>query len=233
MKIKFRTMILTGLTASCVAFAATAQQPDVHAHVAALKESLARSKQQLMKYQWTETEVVLLNGEEKSRKQYMAHYGPDGTVQKVLTEAPPETKQRGLRGHVIEKKKEEMTEYMKRAVNQIKAYVPPDPAKIQAAMASGKVSMDIVEPGKRIRLHFRDYLLPGDDMAVDLDPSTRRILGANVKTYLDDPKDSVTMAIRFGELPDGTMYPSNVDLNAPAKNLTVQVTNSDYRLIGA
>jgi hypothetical protein len=225
----FRNIILTGLTASSLAIVAMAQQPNIQAHVAALKKSLAQSKQQLMNHEWTETVVVSLKGEEKSRKQYTAHYGPGGTVQKTLVEASPEHKEHGLRGHVIEKKKEETTDYMKRAVDLVKTYVPPDPEKIQAAAAAGKASVDIVEPGRRVRLHFRDYMMPGDDMAIDLDPSNHRILGADVKTYLDDPRDIVNMNIQFGMLPDGTLHPSMVNLNAEAKNITVQVTNSDYR----
>jgi len=224
-----RNAILTVLAVFCVS--AMAQQPDVRAHVAALKESLTRSRQQAKKYQWTETQVVSLHGAEKSRKQFAAHYGPDGMVQKTVVETSPQKQEHGLRGRIIEKKKEEMTDYMKRAVALVKEYVPPDPAKIQAAAAAGKASADIIEPGRRISLHFRDYRMPGDDLSIDLDPASKRLLGANVKTYLDDPKDIVTMAVQFGELPDGTTYPSTVNLNAQAKSVTVQISNSDYRLI--
>jgi hypothetical protein len=111
-------------------------------------------------------------------------------------------------------------------------YVPPEQDRIQAALASRKASVDIVEPGKRVRLHFRDYMKPGDDMAIDLEPANHRIPGATVNTYLDAPDDVVAMDIRFGNLADGATYPASVNLNAKAKNISVQVTNSDYRLIG-
>jgi hypothetical protein len=97
---------------------------------------------------------------------------------------------------------------------------------------SNSRSVDIVEPGKRVRLHFRDYMKPGDDMAIDLEPANHRIPGATVNTYLDAPDDVVAMDIRFGNLADGATYPASVNLNAKAKNISVQVTNSDYRLIG-
>jgi enoyl-CoA hydratase/carnithine racemase len=45
--------------------------------------------------------------------------------------------------------------------------VPPNPVKIQAAKDAGKVSIDLLEPGKRARLNFRDYEKPGDNLGVE------------------------------------------------------------------
>ena len=74
-------------------------------HVAALKQSLAQSKEALEQYQWTETTVVLLNGEEKSRKQYLSRYGADGTLQKTLVEASPEKKERACEAISLKKRR--------------------------------------------------------------------------------------------------------------------------------
>src|SRR5262245_33828524 len=122
-----RVMSISGKILVCAAIVCSsaalwAQSQALQTHVAALKESLARNRQQLKQYEWTETTVVLVSGEEKSRKQYLSRYGPDGTVQKTEVEASPETKQRGLRGRIVEKKKEEMTDYMQRAVDLVKLY---------------------------------------------------------------------------------------------------------------
>ena len=51
-------------------------------------------------------------------------------------------------------------------------------------------------------------------------------------TYIQHPKDAVELVIQFGLLPDGTTYPASVNLNAQAKEVTVQVTNADYRKVG-
>ena len=218
--------------AVCLSTTLGAQSESLQAHVAALKESLTQSREQLKQYEWVETTVVLQNGEEKSTKQYRAHYGADRTVQKTLIEASPEKKQRGLRGHIIEKKKEELTDYMQRAVDLVKLYVPPSSEKIQAVKDAGNASLSAVEPGRRIRLNFRNYQMSGDMLAIDVDPKSNRLLGATVSTYLDDPKDAVELVIQFGLLPDGTTYPASVNLNAQAKKITVQVANADYRKVG-
>jgi hypothetical protein len=97
---------------------------------------------------------------------------------------------------------------------------------------AGNASLSAVEPGRRIRLNFRNYQMSGDMLAIDVDPKSNRLLGATVSTYLDDPKDAVELLIQFGLLPDGTTYPTSVNLNAQAKKIKVQVTNADYRKVG-
>jgi hypothetical protein len=88
MKVKLmcKTMVIALMTV-CLSATLGAQSETLQTHVAALKESLRQSREQLKQYEWVETTVVLQNGEEKSTKQYRAHYGADGTVQKTLIEA--------------------------------------------------------------------------------------------------------------------------------------------------
>ena len=91
------------------------------------------------------------------------------------------------------------------------------------------VSLDILEPGKRVRLNFRDYDRPGDNLAVEVDLMNNRPLGLTVSSYLDDPGDAVTLAVRMGRLDDGTLYPAETTLHAVAKGVSVTVQNSGYR----
>jgi hypothetical protein len=225
-------LTITGLCVLLFALSnpAAAQQPSVPERVAALKATVAASQIILRQYEWIETTVVSLKGEEKSRKQERCYYGADGGLQKVEVSASPEPqKKRGLRGKIIAKKKEEMTDYMKQAVALVRTYVPPSPAKIQAAKDAGKVSIEVLEPGKRARLNFRDYEKPGDNLGVEVDLVNSRLLSVKVATYLDDAKDAVTLDVRMGQLSDGTSYASDITLDAKAKNLKVAVQNSGYR----
>lgn len=210
-----------------------AQGQSAPERAAALKASLAVSQAVLKQYEWIETTVVSVKGEEKSRQLNRCYYGADGGVQKVpLTTPPPAAKKRGLRGKIAEAKKEELTDYMKNAVALVKAYVPPNPQLIQVAKDNGKVSMDIVQPGKRARLHFRDYLKPGDTLSVDLDLTSNHMLGLTVKSYLETRDDAVNLEARLATLADGTTYPDLITLDAPAKKIKVQVDNSGYRKTG-
>jgi len=224
-------------TALCALFfalpaPAPAQQP-VAERVAALKASLALSQAIIQRYEWVETTVVSLKGDEKSRKVNRCYYGADGGVTKVpLVVPPPPEKKRGLRGRIAANKKEELTDYMQEAVALVKSYVPPNPALIQAAADSGRVSVDILQRGKRARLNFRDYRKPGDTLGVEIDMTSNRLLGLTVKTWLENPKDAVKLEARFASLDDGTTYPDAITLDAPKKKVKVAVDNSGYRKTG-
>ncbi len=218
------------LTVAGLVLSASAQQPAPAERAAMLKATMAASQLVLRQYEWIETTVISLKGEEKSRKQERCYYGADGGVQKVeLSSSPEPEKKRGLRGRIAEKKKEELTDYMKSAVALVKTYVPPGPSKIQAVKDAGNVSIEMLDPGKRARLNFRSYEKAGDNLGVEVDLASNRPLGVKVSTSLDDAADVVTLDVRMGQLDDGTSYPSEVTLNAKAKELTVKVQNSGYR----
>ncbi len=217
-------------TLGALVLPAPAQQPTAAERAAILKATMAASQAVLRQYEWIETTVVILKGEEKSRKQERCYYGADGGLQKVEVSQSPEPKKlRGLRGRIAAKKKEELTDYMKGAVALVKTYVPPAPAKIQAAKDAGNVSVDILDPGKRARLNFRDYEKPGDNLGVEVDLASNRPLRVKVSSYLDDAKDAVSLDVRMGQLDDGTVFPANITLDATAKKLQVTVQNSGYR----
>jgi len=210
--------------------AAQAPQPSVQERVAILKGTFAASQANLRQYEWIETTVVSLNGEEKSRKQQRCYYGADGVLQKVLVDAsPPPAAKPGLRGRIIANKTAELTDYMKSAVSLVKSYLPPDPAKIQASQNAGKVSIQVLDPGKRAQVNFHDYQKPGDNLAVVINLANNVVAGIGVSSYLDSPTDVVTLDAKMGQLNDGTLYTSDSTLNAAAKNLTVTVQNTGYR----
>jgi hypothetical protein len=210
--------------------AAQAPPPSLPERVAGLKATFAASQVALRQYEWIETTVVSVNGEEKSNKQQRCYYGADGALQKVLIDAsPPPATKPGLRGRIIANKTAELTAYMQNAVSLVKSYVPPDPAKIQAEKDAGKVSIQVLDPGKRAQINFADYQKPGDNLAIAINIANNIVSGLGVSTYLDSPTDVVTLSADMGQLNDGTIYTSSITLNAAAKNLTVTVRNSGYR----
>jgi hypothetical protein len=207
------------------------QQPTAAERAAQLKATLAASQAVLRQYEWIQTTVVTVKGEEKSRKQERCYYGADGAVQKViLSQSAPPPKKRGFfRRKIAESKQKEMAEYMNNAVSLVGSYVPPNPARIQASKDAGKISIEFLQPGVRARLNFRDYEKPGDNLGVEVDLASNRPLGLKVATYLEDAKDAVTLNVQMGQLNDGTTYPSDVTLDAKAKKVNVTVKNSGYR----
>jgi len=206
--------------------------------VAALKQNLAESQKRLRQYEWTETTAISLKGEEKSRKQQRVYYGADGKLTKQPLGEPAAPAQaapsRGRRGggkvkeQVIENKKSDMQEYMEKAAALIQQYVPPDPAQIQKAKDAGQMKVQ-PQPDGKVRVEFRNYVQPNDQMAIDVDAKAALLSGLSVATYLEKPEDTVTLNVRFATLADGTSYTAQTALEAKAKNIRVVVENSGHR----
>jgi hypothetical protein len=211
--------------------APSAQAPPAAADkVQAIKQWLGKSKADLKSYQWMETTVVSLKGEVKSTKVANCYYDVNGTLQKEpVSSSPAPEKKRGIRGAIVADKTEELTDSMKKAVALVKTYVPPSAEKIQASKDAGKMSMDMLSAGQNVRLNFHDYELPGDNLSISLNPSTNQLLGMGVATYMDDPKDAVTLVVTMATLPDGSGYAEKIVLDDKSKELEVTVTNSGYR----
>lgn len=207
--------------------------PDLQQKLAAVKQSVAENQQKLRQYQWTETTQLTLNGDAKPPSQSMCQYGPDGTVQKTpLTPPPPPPSGGRMKQRVIAKKTGEMKDYMGQVKTLLALYVPPNPQKMQQAFQSGKASLTPSPGSGTTNIVFKDYAQPGDQMTLTFNAATKKITTLNVNTYMDNPQDTVTLAVRFASLPDSTNYVQQSILNATAKKLQVTTTNSNYQKLG-
>jgi len=201
--------------------------------IAAFKQALAQNKSRLAQYEWTETTIISLKGEEKSRIQKHCFYGPDGKIQKQQVSAPPQQKSPGgLKGKIAANKKEEITEYMQKAAELIHGYVPPDAERVQGARDSGKLSFSPMGQSA-VRLDFRDFVKPGDSMALTINKDRYAIQNINVKSYLDSKDDAITLDVNFAALNDGVSYMGQAVLNAPAKKIQVTIQNSNHQKMAA
>jgi hypothetical protein len=210
--------------------------------VAALKEALAANQAALKSYTWTETTEISMKGEVKKKEQKQCRYGADGKIQKTPIGDQPAPKAQepsggggGRRGggrvkeHVVEKKVGEIKDYMGQVAALVKEYVPPDKDKIQAAKDAGNVSMKPDPSAGTALLAVKDYLKPGDSLAIGLNMAAKALSSYDVASYVEDPKDDpVTLSVTFDRLPDGVSYPRQTVLDVKAKQIKVVVTNSGY-----
>jgi len=219
-----------------------AQAPAAADRAAAIKEALAKNQTALRQYSWIETTQISLKGEVKKTEQKQCSYGADGKVQKTplpgaAPAAPPKEsgggRRRGrIKEAIVEKKVDEMKDYMEKVAALVHEYVPPDAAKIQAAQAAGRAA---VQPsGSTVALNVKDYNKPGDSLAIGFDSAAKHLSSYAVTSYVEKPKDDeVTLAVTFGTLADGTGYPQQTLLDARSKNIQVKVTNSGYKKSGS
>jgi hypothetical protein len=205
-------------------------QADMKETVAMIKKNLADSKEKIKKFEWIETTTTFVDGEQKSLKQCQCYYSLDGKLTKVETGASTKAKTPGgIRGKIAKNKKAEMTDYMKKAIKKIQTYLPPSPEKIQKIYAAGKISVQVLEPGKKFKLSFPDYNEKGDVLTISLDKTEQKLIGASVTTSVDDPKEKVVFDITYNSLPDGTQYTANTTLDAQVKKVKIVIENSGYK----
>lgn len=223
--------VMIAVLALAAAFPLLAQDSAIQEKMAAVKQAMAANAQKLHQYQWIETTQLTLKGDPKPPTQDSCQYGPDGTVQKTPIGPPPEQPSGGrLKERIIERKEEEIKEYMGQVKQLLGMYLPPDPQKMEQAKQAGNVSLNPV-PGA-VNLIFTNYAQPGDSMTLTFDTNARRITSVNVNTYMGETKDAVTLQVQMASLPDGTNYAQQTVLNATAKKLQVTTSNSNYQRLG-
>ena len=210
---------------------ALAQDSSVAGRILMLKNTLTASKAALRQYEWVQTTVTTIDGTEASRKQERCFYGDDGSLTKEILNPsasapqPPDSSKR----RSAERKARDLMLYIDQAVGLVRAYFPLDEDRIVLAKNTGQITIQPEVPGQRARLIFGNYISAGDSYALDVNLTNNCPITANVKSFAETKNDPVALALTFGTLEDGTLFPANAVLDAPKKKLKLTVQNSGYR----
>ncbi len=207
-----------------------AQNPELQQRVAEVKEAMAKNKQALMSYSWNELMTISVKGEQKKQEHFQVRLGPDGKPQKVSLDAPPEPPSGGrLKKHIVEKKKEEYKDYADAMKALAQQYVPPDGELLQQAYAQGNITLGSVAGAPNaVQLVIHNYLKPQDSMTLVFDRTQKALLSLQIASYMSDPKDAMTLTVRFARLPDGTNHVDGVVMDGSSKQLNIATQNSNY-----
>ncbi len=80
-----------------------------------------------------------------------------------------------------------------------------------------------------VQLVVHNYLKPQDSMTLVFDKAQKALLAVQIASYMDDPKDAMTLAVQFSPLPDGTNHVASVVMNGVSKQLNIATQNSTYQ----
>jgi hypothetical protein len=208
-----------------------AQSPELQQRLAELKQASAANKQRLAHYTWQEQQTTSIKGEVKKQQVFQVRVGPDGQQEKMPIGDSPAAPPSGgrLKQHVVAKKTAEFKEYGEQIADLAKQYTQPDPAKLQQAFQAGNVSLQSGGGAGIVMLVIKNYIKPNDSVTFTFDRLQKAIQSVRVSTYLDDPKDAVTIAAQFSKLPDGTNHVASTQINGESKQLVVVTQNSNYQ----
>jgi hypothetical protein len=208
---------------------AVAQTPQMEKKLMDIKDAQAANKQKLAQYTWQETETIGIKGSVKDTKVYQVQM-VNGQQQKTLLDdqtAQSGGRQGRVKERVIDKKKQEYQEYGQSIGALAKQYTSPNPEALMQAKQAGNISL---QPGAgTVSLVIKNYVKPGDSVTMTVSEQTHSPQSVQVNSYLDDPKDVVTISAQFARLPDGTNHVATTTINGVSKQLSVNEQNSNYR----
>jgi len=208
---------------------AAAQNSQMEQKLTAIKDAQAANKAKLAQYTWQETETISIKGDVKDTKMYQISM-VNGQQQKTEVSnqaAQPSGRQGRLKEHVVDKKKQEYQEYGQSIAALAKQYTAPNPDALMQAKQAGNISL---QPGSgTVSLVIKNYVKQGDSMTMTVSEKTHSPVSVQVNSYLDDPKDAVTIGAQFAQLPDGTNHVASTLINGVSKQLTVNDQNSNYQ----
>jgi hypothetical protein len=211
---------------------AIAQSPDLQAKLAQIKLASAANKQALSHYNWQESVTTSIKGEVKKQQTYLVSVGPNGQQQKSEINAQPDQASGGpLKRHIVAKKKAEFQDYGAQIADLARQYTQPDPDRLQQAYQQGNISMQLGGGETSTTLVIKNYIKPNDSVTLVFNKQSKAIQSVRVASYLDDPKDAVTIAAQFAKLPNGINHVTGTQINGASKQLTVVTQNSNYQPI--
>lgn len=210
-----------------------AQNPELQQHIAEIKEAIAKNKQALASYSWTETVTISLKGEQKKQEHFQVRLGPDLKPQKTSLDPPDEAAAPSggrLKQRVVAKKKEEYKEYAEQMKALARENVPPD-----RDLPGQDLCKRQHHPGTNagapdeLQLIIHNYLKAQGSMTLVFDRTQKQLLRVQIASYMDDPKDSMNLTVQFSRLPDGTNHVSNLVIDGVSKQLNIALQNSNYQ----
>ncbi|HEY6270937.1 MAG TPA: hypothetical protein VIX19_02965 [Terriglobales bacterium] len=232
--------LFLGLVAAILASSpwAKAQNPnpagptsELQQRLAEVKQATAENKQALSHYAWQQQETIAVKGNVKDTKTFQVHLGPDGKPQKVEMENVPQSSgpDRGIKGRIKEKKTEEYKEYGQQIGALAQQYAAPDPERLQQAYQQGNLMLAAGGMPGEVKMVIKNYVKPNDQVTLIFNRQAKAIQSMQIQSYLDDPKDAVTIAAQYSRLPDGTNHVSTMQINGVKKDLLITTENSNYQ----
>ena len=222
-----------------VAQTSSPQAESLQQKVQQIQTAMAANEQQLHSYQWVESTTVTVKAKSISTEQSLCRFAADGTVVKTDS-ATSVQRESGRRGgpfkHIVEAKKEKIQDQVEQIQSLVQTYLPFNPEKITEMLRAGKVFFEHDGTNSEAVI-LADYAKSGDQLRISLNQTTKQVDRISIKTYLDAPEDGVdvdvAVDVHCAILPDGTVYPALVSIEAPSKKLSITTANSKFSKIAS
>ncbi len=225
-----RTLIAALAATAPVLFAASASAQDAanEGLRAGIAQKVTAARQanaaQMQLCTWDQRTELLEDGTVKDTRVDMVNW-VNGSYQKSLvSNEGPSLPRFGLRKRIAEAKQKEMQEYLSGLKAQLEQYTLGASPQLLAFFNKAQVSGP--DATGLIALSGGSVVMPGDSMTLWVSAATHKAAKVFIATtYQGNP---ITMNGTFHVLSTGLSYMNYADIQIPAKQMEVQVSNFNY-----
>jgi hypothetical protein len=205
----------------------------IHAQNQALDDFLRAQKEnvaQLRQFTWTSRTALKLKGETKKVRIESVRYDGNGQLQKITIESeePEQRDENGkVRKKVVEKKTDEYKQLLQGLGSLAQSYAHLTQAQIQSLAIGASITSGQGDMEGTMRVHATGVVVPQDDVTLWVDNASSLPREVRIQSRYD--KEPVQLSVEFARLQEGPNYPAHVQLMYEAKEMQVDVRNSNYQ----
>lgn len=210
------------------AFPSAAQDAANQALRAGIAEKVTAARQAnaaaMQQYTWDQRTEVLEDGVVKDTRVDLVNW-VNGQYQKSqVSDQGPSLPRFGVRKRIAEEKQKEMKDYAAGLKSLLQQYTLDASPQLLAFFNKAQVSGP--DASGLLALSGGSVVMPGDSMTLWINSNTHKAQKAFIATnYQGNP---VTMNATFNTLATGLSYTNFADIQIPAKQLEIQVSNFNY-----
>lgn len=184
----------------------------------------AANRAQLAGYVWTRTVQVFVGGELKNTIVSSLSIGPDGKVVATAVSATPTEKlPGGIRGNIARKKIAEMKTYVDDAITVSAGYIYLSKGKMVDYFDAAGVS----QSGNTITVTGSNVNKPNDQLTMKITPGTLAFISQSFSSTVTSG-DAISGSLNYKTFSNGLTALNNGELDLPAKNMKLMVSNTNY-----
>jgi hypothetical protein len=205
--------------------AAVAQTPTDGPGIA---PKMKQNAEALHQYSYKRRTQITIKGQPRATRVDLVRYinGKEETVPLETPQRPAGQGRGGMRGRMIQKKKEEMKEDVERLTSLLHRYISPGSDSLRAVLEKAAISRTGPQPDADIQLVSKGIVDPSDSLTLTWSVANKRPEKIAIKSKLEGKP--VELTVDFAALPDGPFYPAHSVVSLPKKDLIVNIDTFDY-----
>ncbi len=184
----------------------------------------AANRAQLAHYVWTRTVQIFADGELKVTNVSSLSIGPDGKiVTTAVSSTPAKPLPGGIRGDIAKKKIEEIKTYVDDALKVSSGYLYMSKGKMVDFFDNGGIS----QSGTTITVKGSNVNKPNDQLTMMIATGTLAFISQSFNSTVTNG-DAISGTINYKTFSNGLTAIDNGELDLPAKNMKLMISNSGY-----